>query len=272
LVVERWLENKANWFTFNSWRVLDLAAEIGLTEKNLEQLQAMVLRLVELLDLSEDGEVPEFNESEEHVAREFKLDTAKYRISRYAGFLVRAAVGAYGRLPPDVLIKFLHFDLANSSPGKEIMDVYRGMPSELIDDELETVRDAWTQRSALEMVCEFGLTDRRLELLRTHLEDVYCHLAALGSLKKALEKCWSSVACKMVVETISEFEEWPEECQQFFWGFIRMVSERITAEDKDLVESYLPLAKTDFAIRVLSIWRQNTIDSRVGLSRSEVED
>lgn len=270
-VVERWLENRANWFTFNSWRVLDLAAEIGLTEKNLEQLQAMVLRLVELLDLSESGEVPEFNESEEHVAREFKLNCAKFRISHYAGFLARAAVAAYGRLPPDVLVKFLHFDLVDSSPGEEIIDVYRGMSSELIDDELETVRDAWTQRSALEMVCEFGLTDRRLELLRIHLKDVYCHLAALSSLRKSLEKCWNGAVCKMVVKTVSEFEKWPEECQQFFWDFIRMVSERVTAEDKELVESFLPLAKTNFAKRILSIWRQKTIDSRIGLSRSEVE-
>ena len=268
--VERCLEDKANWYTFKSWRVLDLAVEIGLTEKTLELLQAMVLRLVELVDLSEDGRMPEFEESEGHIAQEFKIDTARIRISHYAGYLVPGAVGASGRLPPEVLVKFLHFDLANCSPGKEIAALYREMNPDLIDNELETVRDAWTQRSGLEMVCEFGLTDRRLELLRTHLSNVYCHPAAISSVKKALEKCWNSTACKMVVETISEFEEWPEGCQQFFWDFIRMVGDRIVTEDRAIIESQIPLAKTDFARRVLQIWRQMTLDSRVGLSRSEL--
>lgn len=269
--IERYLQGKANWFTFNSWRVLALAAEIGLTEKALELLQAMVLRLVELLELSEDGTMPTFDESEEHIALEFKIDHARTRLGRYAGYLVPGALGACGLLPPEVLVKFLHFDLPNSSPGKEIVNVYREMDSILLDDELESVRDVWVQRAGLKMVCEFGLTDRRLELLRSHLREGYCHPAVLSLVTTALEKCWNSSACAMVVETISEFEEWPEERQQFFWDFIRMVGARLTSADRTLVERHLALAKTDFARRVLRIWRQTTLDSRVGLSRFEAE-
>lgn len=122
----------------------------------------------------------------------------------------------------------------------------------------------------LKLVCEFGLTDRRLELLRTHFKEFYCHPAALGTIEKAFEKCWDARACAMVVETVAAFEEWPEKWQQCFLRFIRMVGLKVTGEDRNFIEHHLALAKTDYARRVLRIWRQATIDSRVGLSRLEV--
>ena len=265
--IDRYLQDKANWFTFNSWRTLVLAAELGFTARTSGLLQKMILRLAELLELAEAGTMPTFEESEAHVAQDFKIDSARTHLQHYVGYLVPGAVGANGLLPPPVLLKFLHFDLASSTPGKEIVNVYRGMDPTLLDDELESVRDAWAQRAGLEMMCEFGLTDRRLELLRTHLRETYCHPAALDSVKKALEKCWNTSACTMVVETIADFEDWPEEWQQFFWDFIRMVGVRLTSADKSLVERHLALAKTAFAQRILRIWRQATLDSRVGLSR-----
>lgn len=267
--IERFLQNKTNWFTFNSWRILELAAELGITAQTAALLQKMILRLAELLEFAEDGTMPAFNESEAHVAQGFKVDSARFHLQHYVGYLVPGAVGARELLPRSVLLKFLHFELVSSNPGKEIADVYREMDPTLLDDELELIRDAWAQRAGLEMLCEFGLTDRRLELLRTHLREIYCHPAALGSLKRALEKCWNTSTCKMVVETIANLEDWSEECQQFFWGFNDMVTERLTNTDRMIIEYHLPLAKTAFAHRILRIWHQATLDSRVGLSRLE---
>lgn len=269
--VDQYLQDKENWFTFNSWRILALAAEVGFTPRTAELLQRMVLRLAELLELAEDGMMPTFDESEAQIAQAFMIDSTRIRLEGYVGYLVPGALGARGLLPSSVLLKFLHFDLASSTPGKEIVNAYREIDPTLLDDELESVRNAWAQRSSLELLCEFGLTDRRLELLRTHLGETYCHPAALGYVKRALEKCWNTSACNMVVETIADFEDWPEECHQFFWDFIRMVGARLTSADRDLIDRYLALAKTAFARRVLRIWRQATLDSRVGLSRFEAD-
>ena len=268
-VIERYLENRTNWFTFNSWRTLKLAAKIGFTERNAELLQRMVLRLTELLELAEDGTMPTFDESEAHIARGFEIQFARIHLQHYAGFLAPGAIGAKRLLPTSVLLKFLHFDLASSTPGKEIVNVYREIDPALLDDELESVRDSWAQRTSLEILCEVGLTNRRLELLRTHLRESYCNPAALNTVRKAIEKCWNPSICNMVVETISDFDDWPVEWQQFFWDFIRMVAMRLTIADRSLVERHVALAKTAFARRILRIWYQATLNSRVGLSRLE---
>lgn len=265
--IYRYLTDKMNWFTFNCWRTLALEAELEFTSTTADLLQRMILRLAELLKLAEDGKMPTFDESEAHVARGFTIDSARIHLQHCAGYLVPGAVGASSLIPSDVLLKFLHFDLASSSPGKEIVNVYRQIDPALLDDELESVRDGWAQRAGLEMLCEFGLTDRRLELLRSHLREVYCHPAALSTVKRALEKCWNTSACTMVVETIADFEDWPEQGQQFFWNFVDMVGERLTSADRRIVERHIPLAKTSFARRILRIWRQATVDTRIGLSR-----
>lgn len=270
VAIDQYLTDKANWFTFNSWRVLALAAELQFTPRTTELLKAMILRLTELREVVEGGTMPTFDESEEHIAQGFTIESARYRLQEYAGYLVPGAEAARGLFKPQVLLKFLHFDLISFAPGKGIVNVYREIDPSLLDDELELVRDEWAQRASLEMLCEFGITDRRLELLRIHLKQTYCHPAALGSVKKALEKCWNTSTCTMVVETIAEFDNWPEEYQQFFWDFVRMVGERLSRADRSLVERHLTLARTTFARRVLQIWRQVTLDSRVGLSRLEV--
>lgn len=267
--IERYLKDKAIWFTFNCWRTLALEAELGFSSRTAELVQRMILRLSELRELVEGGTMPTFDESEAHIARDFTLKYARYRLQEYAGYLVPGAVGANRLLPTSVLLEFLHFDLASSTLGKEIVNVYREIDPDSLDDELEMVRDVWVQRAGLEMLCELGVTERRLELLRTHLREVYCHPAALSTVKRALEKCWNTSACKMVVETIADFEDWPEEWQQFFWDFIRMVGSRLTSADRSLVEHHIALAKTAFARRILRIWRQATLDSRIGLSRLE---
>ncbi|MDZ4332098.1 MAG: restriction endonuclease [Pseudomonas sp.] len=269
VAINRYLTDKANWFTFNSWRVLALAAELEFTPRTAEPLHRMILRLTELRELVEGGTMPAFEKSEEHFVQDFTVDSARFRLREYASYLVTGAVGAAGVLPSDVLVKFLHFELASSTPGNEIINAYHEIDPDLLDDEMELVRDKWAQRAGLEMVCEFGLTDRRLELLRTHLRETYCHPMALGSVKRALEKCWNASTCTMVVETIADFEDWPEDWQQVFWDFIRMVGARVTAADRSLIERHLDLAKTAFARRVLRLWLQATLDSRVGLSRLE---
>jgi hypothetical protein len=86
---------------------------------------------------------------------------------------------------------------------------------------------------------------------------------------RALQKCWNAETCEMVAETVAGFEEWPLEGQQLFWDFIRMVGGRLSPSDRPLIERQLAIAKTDFARRILGIWRQATLESRVGLSRLE---
>lgn len=270
--IERYLQDRSNWFTFNSWRVLVLAKEVGFTEKTLELLEKMIARIVELRELIQDGTMPEFDASEVHISQGFSMENARFRLAHLAGFVAPAAAGAGGLLSSNLLLKFLHFDMSGFGTGREIVTVYRDMPADLIDGELISVRDEWAQRFALEAVCEFGITPVRLQLLRSHLKDVYFIPAGLSTLKKAIEKCWDSSVFEMVVQTISEFEDWPQEWQHFFWDFANMIGARVIGTDGPVIERYIPLAKTDFAKRVLGIWRQMAIESRVGLCRSEVDD
>lgn len=267
-----YLEDRTNWFTFNSWRILVLAVELEFTDRIAALLESMILRLAEIRELAETGRMPIFDESEAHVARGFNVDTARIHLQQYVGFLVPGAVGASRLLPTHVLLKFLHFSLASSTPGKEIVNVYREIEHDLLDDELELVRDPWAQLDGLAMVSGFKLTDRRIELLRSHLRTAYCHPIGLRSIERALEKCWNSDVLAMVVETIADFEDWPDEYQQFFWELIRMVGSKLTSADRDILEIHIARAKTLFARRVLRIWRQATLDARVGLSRIEASD
>jgi len=87
--------------------------------------------------------------------------------------------------------------------------------------------------------------------------------------RASLEKCWNARTFKMVVETISDFEDWPRESEQFFWDLVNFVSERVSHEDREFIEHHIAIAKTTFARRVLHIWHQETLDSRVGLSRQK---
>lgn len=267
---EAFLSNKIHWFTFGAWRVLELMAELGFTPAAADSLRQMILRLSQLLETAEAGEVPEFEATESHLARGFEVDNARIRLERYAGPLVPGVVGAIQHLMPEVVLKLLRFDLARSSPGKEFVEALRHIDPELIDETLASVGDPWAQRSGLEIVCEFGLTERRLDLLRTHLRETYCHPAGIGDVTRTLEKCWNTKACEMVVETVAGFEEWPLQWQQCFWDFARMVSDRLLPSDRPFVERHLATAKTEFARRILGIWRQVTFDSRVGLSRLEM--
>jgi hypothetical protein len=269
---ENYLQNKGNWFTFDSWRTLTLVEEFGFTIRTAELLQGMILRIADLLETSELGNMPAFTESEARIAEGFKIESARIRLEYYASFLASAAIAAKELLPVSVSLKFLHFDLLRSNPGREIVELYRDMDPSVLDDELESIRDPWAQRSGLEALCELGLTDRRLGLLRIHLKTVYCHPAALGYVQRALEKCWNAATLSMVVETVGGFDEWPEEWQQVFWDFINSVAARITSADRSVLEETIPVAKTPFARRVLRIWRQKTLDSRVGLSRIEPGD
>ena len=71
--VDEFLTVKSNWYTFESWRTLSLVAELGLSPKIAELLQNMILRLSELLDMFEDGTLPNFDESEEYIAQGYGL-------------------------------------------------------------------------------------------------------------------------------------------------------------------------------------------------------
>ena len=272
VAIDEYLKDKRNWFTFSTYRVFELQEMLGFTTRSADVLQQMILRVVSIVESAENGFIPDFDESESQLAQDFKIESPRIHLMHFLCWLVPGSVAAKHILPSSVLLKFLHFDLLGNIPGAEIYGVFRDLDEVLIDDELERVKDSWAQRASLSMVCEYGVTDRRLNLLRKYLKQDCCHPMALGYIKRALEKCWCFGVFEMVVETIASLDTWPAECQQFFWDIVHLVNERVTGGERALIEKYICQAKTSFARRILRIWLQETLDCRVGLSRLEQEN
>lgn len=84
--IEGYLKYRPHWFTFNSWRVLALAAEVGFTNNSLDYLKQMIFRLVELLGVYEEGKLLELHEDEAHISDDLNTGYLRYRLDDYAGF------------------------------------------------------------------------------------------------------------------------------------------------------------------------------------------
>src|SRR5690606_24374492 len=159
---EAFIADKANWFTFGAWRVMELLAALRFTKAASNSLCEMILRLLHLLEMAERGRMPDFEPTEAHLAHGFEVDNARIRLQRYAGPLIPGVISAIQHLPTEVVVQLLRFDLASSSPGKELEQVLPHIDPALLDETLVSITDRWAQRSALEMACASGLTQCRL--------------------------------------------------------------------------------------------------------------
>ena len=71
----------------------------------------------------------------------------------------------------------------------------------------------------------------------------------------------------MVAKTVAEISTWSEYESQFFWDFVRAVSKRVGPDDQAAIEAEIAGAQTDFARRILNLWRDHASGDRVGLAR-----
>lgn len=86
-------------------------------------------------------------------------------------------------------------------------------------------------------------------------------------MQEAIEACWCKQVCEMVAKAVAEIPTWSEYESQFFWDFARAVAMRVGPDDQAIFEAEVSDARTDFARRILNLWRDHASGHRVGLAR-----
>lgn len=253
-LLEQALSTRSRWFSWDMWRVLALTTELGFTPAAIESVISMIRALfASLRELEQAGK---------------ERGPGSYELERGVSFITESVATIHDQLPDEDIVSLLHFSLSSHrSSVEELRYATRTVPATLLDETLVSIKDPWALRSALVIVAPFGLNDIRIRLLRDQLFDTYTHLAALATVQEAILAGWSRPVLEMVIEVVVDIKVWGPYEQQFFWRFLRAISNRIEPGDLPLLETTQGTAATDFGNRVLGIWRDAANPNRVGLSR-----
>jgi hypothetical protein len=264
---ERGLNREEAWFTWNTSRALELVGEIGFTKIAADSLSAMVQRLDRVRRAVEIEDVSSLSSNDFRVIGSRTSSNMRFHLSGLIAPLIPAASQARELLPDDVLLSFMRFDTHHYAGALEGQrEILSKLSDKAIDGVLIDIKEPWTRLSALAIVCVRGSTETRAELLAKELRTSYSHPAALHIVLTAVEACWCTAICKIVIKTVAEIPVWSKTDSQFFWNFIRMVSRQLTPEDVSIIDEALPRAKTDFSRRILALWREQATGIRIGLA------
>lgn len=265
---ENGFEDDQAWYAWKTWRALTLVGELGFSAKAANLLSAMINRLVRVQRTTEAGDIATLSPADAEVLKDNKLENARFHLERLAAHLIPAAAKARLFLSDDVLLSLLNFNSHSYSGVVEhLREALSGLSDAAIDEALNKVVEPWTRLSGLETVCALGSTRIRVDMLAHELRQNYALPAALNIVLKAIEACWCKDVCEMVAKTVAEIPSWSEYESQFFWDFVRAVSRRVGLEDQTLFEEEISRARTDFARRILNLWRDQASGDRVGLAR-----
>lgn len=192
-------------------------------------------------------------------------EAAKAHLGILASSFVPLVAKVHRRLPPQVPLLLLFFDLKSFSMEDEIRSALSEHTDESIDRVLQQIGEPWTTMSGLSVVCPRGPTEIRTKLLETALRQYYAHGAALHTLTRTVSSCWCDSVLDMVLRTVAQIPEWSEYDAQFFWEFARMVAQRVQPENLPAIERAASHARTPHAQSVLELWRTQALGGRIGL-------
>lgn len=262
---ESGLEREDTWYTWDTWRALELVGKLGFTERSARALSSMIQRLVRVLQAAEDNKLEELAAEDAKLIQGVEPKHVRNRMGHHASQLVPAIRKARSLLGSADVLSMLRFDLSHYSCLPDIVGALEDISDLAIDATLARLRDPWVIKSSLLVTAHRGATTLRVQMLKEQLLVDYNHLAALHIIGQALQACWCTEVCDMVVAVIAGIPEWSEYDSQFFWEIIRVVAGKIGPEDKPILERALQLAKTDFARRVLTLWIHDAAPHRIGM-------
>jgi hypothetical protein len=245
--------------------VLRLLAQLGFTAKAAEALSATIERLVRVGEAARRNEFDTLSAEDLAVFGNGQRDNPSIVLSILASQLVPIVATVRKRLPANIPLLLLHFDFTSSSAAVEMRSALSGHTDESIDRVLQQIDDMWITVSGLSIVCPRGATEVRVRLLESALRQYYGHPAAMHTLTRAVEACWSGAVLEMVLRTVPQIPRWTEYEAQFFGDFIRMVAQRIQPENGPAIERAIAEAQTGPAQRVLSVWQTEALGRRIGL-------
>ena len=255
-------------FTATSWTfltVLRLLEQLGFTDKAVAVLSATVERLVRVDEAARRNELDTLSAEDLAVFGNGQRDNPSIQLSMLASELVPLVAQMRKRLPANIPLLLLHFDFTSSSVEGEMKAALSGHTDESIDQVLQQIADLWVTLSGLRIVCPRGATEVRIRLIEAALRQCYGHPAAMHTLTRTVEACWSEEVLKMVLRTVAQIPQWTEYEAQFFSEFTRMVAQRIQPENGPAIERAIAEAQTGPAQRVLNVWQTEALGRRIGL-------
>ncbi len=265
---ENIFEDEQNWYSWETWRALTLVMELGFSIKTADCLSAMIRRLVRVQCSVEADDISTLSPGDAEVLKLTKMELARIHLGMLAGQLIPAAAKARKFLLDDDLLSLLSF---NTHSYEGVADYLRealsGLSDDAIDKALSQIEEPWARLSGLVVVCARGSTNIRVDMLARELRQYYAFPAALHIVCEAIEACWCKAICDMVAKTVADIPVWSECDSNFFWDFVRMVTRRVGPDDKTTFEAEVSGARTDFARRILKLWRDYASGDRVGLAR-----
>lgn len=264
---EQIFSDEENWFLWSTGRVLALIGMLGFTEKAAASLSAMIQCLVRVRGATEQGDVASLSSKEAALLKSTKPEHIRFHLDDLAAQLIPAAAQARMLLSDETLLSLMYFDAHTRGVVEHQRELLSGISDEEIDEMLTKVEDSWTRITGLVAVCPRGATDTRIKLLADEIRRGYAHPAVMKLICQATEACWCEAIFEMIVSTVSEIPIWSEQDSQFFWEFSRMVAQHVDSSSQFSIERALSTAQTAFAVRILELWRDHALDTRIGLAR-----
>ncbi|RRW87690.1 restriction endonuclease [Pandoraea apista] len=264
---ERAVEREQDWYDWATTQAMELLLQLGCYESMAKALAAMLKRAARITVATREGTQDTLDPGDLACLHTLRSECPDIHFGLHMVRVIRLVARARMHLPQSALLCLLSFDFHISDA--DLSDLRRALsdvPDAVVDQELAQVRDLSTLLSGLLIVCYRGLTPTRLALLERGLAGSYCHPAGMHRMQRAMDACWCPDVLQMVLKFVSGLDVWSEYDSQFFWDFARLVARRVREEDCAAIEHALGRAKTEFAARILLIWRTQALGGRVGLS------
>jgi len=264
---EKGFEDEQAWYGWYIWRALALVGELGFTPKAAERLSAMIERLVRVQSATEMNDISALSPGDAEVLKSSDSEHMRIHLGGLAAQLIPAAAKARRFLTDDVLLSILYFETTHNQVVNDVREALSDISDADIDEVLKQLQHKWTRLTALVAVCGRGSTEVRIDMLAREIRQGYTHPAAMHLVQEAIEACWCKQVCEMVAKTVAEIPTWSEYESQFFGDLFRVVAMKVGPDDQSIFEAEVPGARTDFALRILNLWRDYASGSRVGLAR-----
>lgn len=231
----------------------------------------MIESAVRIVSAAREQKIAELSETDRSLVESLATEHPDIHLELVLASWLPVLARSRSMLDPRVLTILLWIDFrAATSHWPDIRLALSDIPDDVIDAELVQIRDLSALVTSLAIVCTRGATPVRVSQLGQALRDSYRHPGLMTVMETAVEACWCSEVLEMVLKFVSDIEAWSEYDSQFFWAFTRMVARKIDEEDRTAIEHALIRAKSEFARRILQIWRSQTLGQRVGLSSREL--
>ncbi|MDK3025537.1 hypothetical protein QO239_23355 [Cupriavidus taiwanensis] len=269
---ERAIEGEEHWYSWETGKALELLQKLGgFSSKTARVLSAMIERAVRIVSVAREQNIADLSETDKSSAETLPTERADIHLELVLASRLPVVARSRAMLAPNVLTSLLWIDFHTAkSHWPDIRLALCDIRDDFIDAELIRIRDLSARVTSLAIVCTRGATPVRVLLLGRALKECYHHPGLMTLMEAAVEACWCGEVLEMVLKFVRDIEVWSEYDSQFFWPFTRMVARKVDEEDRTAIERAQMGAESEFARRILQIWRSQTLGQRVGLSSREL--